>query len=131
MRRRGTIHPAKHLYVHATGVLIVIILIMGPEGGVRTPRTPSLDPPLRLLAISEVVFIKMPSRQQQRRAKQRAEYLQNRNEELDTSRVRRNNSNRASKRGHECCIEQNSDDIRASKKQKYQETNRDSKRSVY
>ena len=30
-------------------ILIVIIFIMGPEGeggGVRTPRTPSLDPPL-------------------------------------------------------------------------------------
>ena len=70
---------------------------------------------------SEVVFIKMPSRQQQRRAKRRAEYLQNRNEELDTSL-----GFGASKRGRECCDEQNSDDIRASKKQK---TNRDSKRS--
>ena len=73
--------------------------------------------------ISEVVFIKMPSRQQQRRAKRRAEYLQNRNEELETSL-----GFGASKRGRECCEEQNSDDIRASKKQK---TNRDSKRSVY
>ena len=73
----------------------------------------------------------MPSRQQQRGAKRRAEYLQNLNEELETSRVRRNNANRASKRGRECCDEQNSEDIRASKKQKHQETNRDSKRSVY
>ena len=39
----------------------------------------------RVLYIGEVVFIKMPSRQQQRRAKRRAEYLQNRNEELETS----------------------------------------------
>ena len=33
-RRRGTIHQStKHLYAHVTGVLIVIIFIMGPEGG--------------------------------------------------------------------------------------------------
>ena len=47
------------------------------------------------------------------RAKRRAEYLQNRNEELETSL-----GFGASKRGRECCDEQNSDDIRASKKQK-------------
>ena len=69
----------------------------------------------------------MPSREQQRRAKRREEYIQNRNGELETSRVQYN----ASKRGRVCCDEQNSDDIRASKKQKYQETNRDSKRSVH
>ena len=41
----------EHLYAHVTGVLIVIIFIMGPEGGgVRTPMTPSLDPPLTWLA---------------------------------------------------------------------------------
>ena len=60
----------------------------------------------------------MPSRERQRRAKRREEYIQNRNGELETSRVRYN----ASKRGRVCCDEQNSDDIRASKKQKYQET---------
>ena len=36
---------------------------------------------------SEVVFFKIPSRQQQRRAKQRAEYLQSRDDELEFSRV--------------------------------------------
>ena len=61
MRRRGTIHrSAKHLYAHATGVLIVIIFIMGPEGGggggggVRTPRTPSLDPPLGSVSVTRI-----------------------------------------------------------------------------
>ena len=73
-----------------------------------------------------VVFIKMPSRQQQRRAKRRAEYLQNRNEELETSL-----GFGASKRGRVCCDEQNSDELRASKRQKQQETNRDSKRIQY
>ena len=79
-----------------------------------------------LTHIGEVVFIKMPSRQQQRRAKRRAEYLQNRNEELETS-LRFG----ASKRGRVCCDEQNSDELRASKRQKQQETNRDSKRIQY
>ena len=65
----------------------------------------------------------MPSRQQQWRAKRRAEYLQNRNEELETSL-----GFGASKRGRVCCDEQNSDKLRASKRQKQQETNRDSKR---
>ena len=36
---------------------------------------------------SEVVFFKMPLRHQKRRAKQRAEYLQSRDEELEFSRV--------------------------------------------
>ena len=76
--------------------------------------------------IGEVVFIKMPSRQQQRRAKRRAEYLQNRNEELETSL-----GFGASKRGRVCYDEQNSDELRASKRQKQQETNRDSKRIKY
>ena len=79
-----------------------------------------------LTHIGEVVFIKMPSRQQQRRAKRRAEYLQNRNEELETS-----FGFGASKRGRVCCDEQNSDELRASKRQKQQETNRDSKRIQY
>ena len=79
-----------------------------------------------LTHIGEVVFIKMPSRQQQRRAKRRAEYLQNRNEELETSL-----GFGASKRGRVCCDEQNSDKLRASKRQKQQETNRDSKRIQY
>ena len=104
-----------------------------------------------LTHIGEVVFIKMPSRQQQRRAKRRAEYLQNRNEELETSL-----GFGASKRGRDtpplrsaefcssqhsahhsiharrvCCDEQNSDELRASKRQKQQETNRDSKRIQY
>ena len=74
-----------------------------------------------LTHIGEVVFIKMPSRQQQRRAKRRAEYLQNRNEELETSL-----GFGASKRGL-----LNSDELRASKRQKQQETNRDSKRIQY
>ena len=59
-----------------------------------------------LTHIGEVVFIKMPSRQQQRRAKRRAEYLQNRNEELETSL-----EFGASKRGRVCCDEQNSDEL--------------------
>ena len=42
------------------------------------------------LLASEVVFIKMPSRQQQRKAKRREVYLQNRDEELESSRVRYN-----------------------------------------
>ena len=58
-----------------------------------------------LTHIGEVVFIKMPSRQQQWRAKRRAEYLQNRNEELETSL-----GFGASKRGRVCCDEQNSDE---------------------
>ena len=31
---------AKHLYAHVTGVLIVIIFIMGPEGGGPDPQDP-------------------------------------------------------------------------------------------
>ena len=76
-----------------------------------------------LTHIGEVVFIKMPSRQQQRRAKRRAEYLQNRNEELETS--------LGFGASRVCCDEQNSDELRASKRQKQQETNRDSKRIQY
>ena len=63
----------------------------------------------------------MPSRERQRRAKRREEYIQNRNGELETSRVRYNASKSV------CCDEQNSDELRASKRQKQQETNRDSK----
>ena len=76
---------------------------------------------------SEVVFVKMPSHQQERRAKQREEYIQNRDDELESFRVRYNadpeqkrasvrdsyradlESNRASKRQR---YEQNSDEVR-------------------
>ena len=39
---------------------------------------------------SDVVCVKMPSRQQKRRAKRRVEYLQNREDKLESSRVRYN-----------------------------------------
>ena len=59
-------------------------------------------------------IVKIPSRERQRRAKRREEYIQNRDGELETSRVRYD-ANRAfifKKRGRVCCDEQNSDELR-------------------
>ena len=42
------------------------------------------------LLVSEVVFVKTPSRQHKRRTKRREKYLQNRDDELESTRVQYN-----------------------------------------
>ena len=80
-------HPIHHQLSHRECFYILVILVyylwlymIGTGGGFHLCF--KFSPPL---LASEVVFVKMPSRQRKRKAKRREEYLLNQDDELPSS----------------------------------------------